>query len=147
MGLAQWHARRITTRLPVYDLEPGEQGRKRHEQWSRRWLPMLRARSFEPLPQLFTRMDVSLCNMDQHLQCWALCDHLLAAHRPEFVAFLNRMKDPFHGRIRFPTSEELQVRQRESLQAAFGCDAVTLEENWRRQPVAKAIRGERRVGA
>jgi hypothetical protein len=139
-GLAHWHARRITTRVPVYDLEPGEAGRARYEQWSRRWLSMLRARQFEPLPDLFTRMDVNAFTMDQHLQSWALVDHLLEYHRPQFVLFLNRMKDPFHERLRFPTLEELQARQQEALRTAFGVDAAGLEANWRRMLVTKSSR-------
>ncbi|GAB4140297.1 MAG: hypothetical protein Fur0037_06770 [Planctomycetota bacterium] len=139
-GLAHWHARRISTDVPIYGLEDGEAGRKRYAQWERLASALLRGRAFEPLPRLFARMDGNAFDRDEHLQSWALVDWLLGCQRTRFAVFLNALKDPFHDRLRFPTPEELEERQRRALVDAFGLDAERLEEAWRRQPVARAGR-------
>lgn len=140
VGLAQRHARRVSTSIPVYDLEPGAPGRKRYEQWGKRWPGLLRARAFEPLPVFLERMDVDSFSMDQHLEAWALVEYLLDEQHDAFVRFLDAMKDPFCERLRFPTREELFARQQAALRAAFGTDAAGLEERWRRLPVSKTAR-------
>lgn len=138
VGLAWHHARAVTTSVPVYDLEPGDAGRQRYLLWQKRVPQLLRARGFEPLSTLVARMDVDAFTMDQHLQCWALVDHLLAHRRAQFVAFFDRMKEPFHGRLRFPTDDELLARQRQAFASAFGVDVDGLEASWRRVPSAAA---------
>lgn len=133
VGLAWWHARKISTLVPIYDLEPDAAGHRRYAQWQKRLPVLLRKDGLPPLPALLQRMDVDSFTMDEHFAAWAMIDQLLRCQRPQFVRFLNRMKDPFHDRLRFPTLEELQARQREALQLAFGVDAQGLAAVCRRQ--------------
>ncbi len=131
-GLAHGHARQVSTRFPVYALGHGPgSAPKDYLAWSERWPQMLKNGQFEALPTFVERMDVDAYSMDDHLQCWALVDWLMAARRSETMLFFERMKDPFHERLRFPTDGELFLRQREAMREAFGTDAAGLEAAWR----------------
>ncbi len=132
-GLAHRQSRKVSTRVPVYDLREGPGSSERDFlTWSRRWTTMLKRNEFEPLPTFVRRMDIDGFSMDDHLQCWALVDFLMAARRDETRQFVERMKDPFHERLRFPTDDELFTRQEVAMRTAFGTDAAGLEVAWRR---------------
>jgi hypothetical protein len=140
-GLAHQKARQVSVRFPIYDLRDGNNQDGRHyPQWDKRWPTMLRTKKFEPLNTFVERLDVDQFAMDEHLQSWALVDWLMTQHPRETMRFLHRMKDPFHERLRFPTNEELLRRQRLAMQEAFGTDAMGLEGQWRRMPLATVAR-------
>lgn len=131
-GLAHWQSRKVSVRVPVYDLRTGPgSSEKDFLAWSKRWPTMLEKDRFEPLPTFVRRMDIGGYSMDDHLQCWAFVDFLMAARRDELRLFLERMKDPFHERLRFPTDAELFARQDQAMQLAFGTDAAGLQDAWR----------------
>ncbi|MBM4062651.1 MAG: hypothetical protein FJ265_16370 [Planctomycetes bacterium] len=135
-GLAHRHARAVSTRYPIYDLRPaGDPDGQLYAAWERRRGVLLREGRFEPLATFVARMDVKSFTMDDHLQCWAFVDWLMTSQPQATMRFLSAMKDPFHGRMRFPTDEELLLRQQQAMARAFGADAAGLEQAWRRAPV------------
>lgn len=141
-GLAHRHARHVSTRFPIYDLRAGPgSDPDLYPRWEKRWQGMLKDRAFAPLPDFVERLDVDTFTMADHLQCWALVDWLMTTRGASTMAFLHRMKDPFHERLRFPTDAELLARQRHDMQQAFGVDAAGLEELWRKEAGTRVASG------
>lgn len=139
-GLAHRHARAASTQHAIYDLRGGDDPEGKHyAAWEKRWPYLLREQRPGWLPAFLARWDGAAFTADDHLLAWALVDHLASQQPKALREFLDRLKAPFHGRVRFPTQDELQSRQQEALLAAFGGDALALEAAWRRrvQPVAK----------
>lgn len=131
-GLCQHHARRVTTRFPVFDLRStADPDGKQYATWDKRATLLMRERRFEPLGTFCLRMDVHGFHLDDHLQSFALVGWLLAEHPTGLREFLQRMKDPFPDLHRFPTPEELAARQHQAMLHCFGCDAAQLDERWR----------------
>lgn len=140
-GLAHRHARRISSRYPIYDLrDPQGAERLAYATWDKRAQALPRSKDLEPLATFLERMDVGTFSAHDHLQCWALVDWLMTQHPKATMQFLHTMKDPFHDRLRFPTDEELLARQGAALVQAFGGGAAALEDRWRRTPLAVAKR-------
>lgn len=133
-GLSHEHARRVSTRFPIYDLRTGPGSEPScYPLWDKRWAEKLALRELEPLATFLERMDVEAFTMDDHMQSWALAHWLLTTRREALMRFLHEMKAPFHERMRFPTEPELFARQQELLRKVFATDAAGLEELWRRQ--------------
>ena len=65
------------------------------------------------------------------MQAWAVVDYLCAERAEELARFLFLLKAPFHGRLRTPTSEELERCQTESFEAAFGGAVADVDATWR----------------
>jgi len=132
-GLAHWHARRVTPRFPCYDREDPRDRRDRSPfwDWDARVAGLVKHDVFESLADLCAVESAGKFGIEQHMQSWAVV-HYLASERPAQLAqFVHDLKDPFHGRLRVPTSEELQRRQRASFAAAFGGEPDALDADWR----------------
>lgn len=139
-GLALWHGRAVSAAVPLVDVR-NDADRESWRRWDLRLATMRKDWSFRPLDDLFARIELSRLDADDALHCWALVQWLLAERRPAFVRLFERMKDPFHGRLRFPTQAELLERQAEALLHAFGVTAAQLEQQWRAgSSVAKGTR-------
>jgi hypothetical protein len=140
-GLAWWHCRQASTRHPAFDLREGlYRDPSRYLLWDRLRTSQLANGDLQPLDRFLERMDLASFSMDDHLQSWALVDFLLATRADELARFVERMKDPFHARCRFPTQDELFGRQHEALREAFGTDATGLEAMWKRHAGVKIAR-------
>ncbi len=140
-GLAHWNARRVSPRFPAYDQRADGEGETRSFwQWEKRAPGLLRKRAFLPVEELTEILDVTRFGFEQHIQCWAFVDFLMATRRDAFVAFVHGMKDPFHARRRFPTPAELHERQRQLALTCFAVDFAGLESAWREH----LQKGERR---
>lgn len=139
-GLALWHGRAVSAAVPLIDVR-NDADREAWRRWDQRLAALRKDWAFRPLDDLFARIEPGSLDADDALQCWALLQWLLAERRQEFVRLFERMKDPFHGRLRFPTQAELLARQAEALQQAFGADTAGLEQQWRAgSSIAKGTR-------
>lgn len=145
-GLGHWHARRVSPRYPVYDRRDDRDKDERSAfwQWDYRVYGLVVNEVFENCAPFCERPQASQFGIEQHMQAWALVDYLLHSHKPEMAKFLYALKDPFHGRLRMPTAEDLINRQRDALQNAFGCEHSELDAKWRKHVLANKPRGKRR---
>jgi hypothetical protein len=132
-GLGHWHARRICPRFPTYDRkhERDREPRTAFWEWDKRVPGMMKNGIFEPLEVFLARNTAGEFGIEQHIQAWALVDHLMAKHRAELGKFLRTLKDPFHGRRSMPSSTELQERQVAALQSSLAMTPAVLEQQWR----------------
>ena len=140
-GLAHWHARRVSPRFPNYDREDPRDRRDRSPfwDWDARVAGLVKNDVFEPLEKLVAVASAGRFGIEQHMQSWAVVDYLVAEQPTQLARFLHELKAPFHGRLRMPSQDELQRRQRESFDAAFGADVAAIDGAWR-----AAVRGQKR---
>lgn len=145
-GLGHWHARRVTPRFPTYDRkdERDREERSAFWEWDTRVHGLVKNKVFEAVAPFIDRLDAGKFGVEQHMQSWALVDFLLVHKKPQMCTFLHTMKDPFHGRRRMPTEEELLVRQREALIQAFDCDVSAIEVAWRSAVLSTKSKKRRR---
>jgi hypothetical protein len=122
--------------VPVRD----DQDRAAYRQWDQRVAILRKGWTFRPVHDLIERMDTAALTMDEQLQCGAMIAWLLQSHRADFVQFVERMKDPFHERMRFPTNAELFARQAGALHDAFDANAPGLEQRWRQEQGPKVVK-------
>jgi hypothetical protein len=129
-GLALRHARQVSERVAVIDVQ-SDADRAAYRQWTARLANARKKWPFGPTDALLQHVDGASLTPDERLQAFALVDWLACAHRERFAAFVQRLKDPFHERLRFPTVDELMARQDDALRAAFDGDAALLTACWR----------------
>ena len=141
-GLALDHARRISEAVAVVPVA-GDDERQQYRQWPRRLLELHKAGSLEPLATLVDRLQVDALTIDQRLQSWAVVHWLREQRAGAFANFVHRMKDPFHGRLRFPTGDELRARQQALLVECLGGGVERLDQQWRQRlgPVRRLAKG------
>jgi hypothetical protein len=132
----------VSPRFPTYDRrdETDRDPRSAFWEWDKRVHGLTKHDVFEPLDAFIDRPTAGEYNLEQHIQAWALIDYLLANKRAATFRFLHQLKAPFHARMRMPTEQELQQRQRDALQEAFDCDAAGLEQAWRDHVLEKRPR-------
>lgn len=131
-GLALWHARQVSTRIPLVAVRDDAE-RQVYRQWDKRLQGMRKDWKFEPLKTFVERIDQEKFTTEQHMQCFAFVDWLVRDRRYAIARFVDVLKDPFHDRMRFPTNGELFARQQNAFEAAFGVTVGQLEDEWRRQ--------------
>lgn len=132
-GLGHWHARQVSPRYPTYDRRSPDEVNDRSNfwDWDTRVRGMVEHDVFEPLTEFCARDHAGAFNVEQHMQAWALVDYLRRERPAELATFLHEIKEPFHGRLRMPTAEELAKRQVDCFQQAFGCGMAELDAVWR----------------
>lgn len=137
LGLAHWHSRRVCPRYPAYERKiKDERLDSPFWQWDVRAQGLMQFGAFEPLAQLMARQEGTDFGMEQHIEAWYLTDFLMRTRKPALMRFLHGMKDPFHGRRKVPTWDEVLARQDSLLRAEFGMDATALEAAWRKDPLS-----------
>jgi hypothetical protein len=142
-GLALHHARRVSDTAAVVDVR-NDADRAAYAAWPQCLVDAKKQWRFQPLVDFVRIVDGSPRSMEQSRQSWAFVDWLLRERGDEFAAFVHRMKDPFHDRLRFPTVEELRARQARLFVEAFGCGVDELEAGWRRAIASKNAPKKRR---
>jgi hypothetical protein len=132
-GLAHWHSRRVSPRFPTFDRkdEKDRDQRSAFWEWEKRVPGLMRNAAFEPAEKLLERTTAGTFGIEQHMQSWSLVDFLMAKHKPAAMQFLRTLKDPFHQRLKAPTSAELQARQLDALRQHLGWTPAELEAAWR----------------
>ena len=132
-GLAHWHSRRVTGRFPSYDRKDQNDRRDRNPfwDWDARVMGLVRNDVFEPLADLVVVESGGAFGIEQHMQSWSVVSYLVAERPDQLASFLHQLKAPFHGRLRNPTADELQRRQREAFEAAFGSSVAAVDAAWR----------------
>jgi len=132
-GLGHWHSRKVSPRFPTYDRKNAEDEDPRSGfwQWDVRVHGLVKNEVFEGIEPFIDRKDAGKFGVEQHIQSWTFVDFLLANKKPQFAKFVSRLKDPFHARRRLPTAQEMQIRQRDAVTAAFSCKIEALEGAWR----------------
>jgi hypothetical protein len=145
-GLAHWHARAVSPRFPTYDRkdDADQELRSGFWEWDKRVPGLLKNGAFEPVATLLDREHAGAFGLEQHMQAWALVDHLMTAHREKFMQFVHTMKDPFHGWLRSPTFIEVRIRQNDALVAVLGRTPEQLETGWRTAVLGRAAKPPRR---
>lgn len=131
-GLALHFGRQVSAQVPLVAVND-DADRARYRQWDKRLAVMKKEQSFVPFAQLIERVDIERLGEDAQLQSLAMVEWLRERHAGGLARFLHRMKEPFHGRLRFPTNQELYARQADALREAFGMDADALDRQWRQQ--------------
>ena len=77
------------------------------------------------------------------MQAWAVVDYLMAAKPKQLAKFLHELKNPFHGRLRMPSTEELKKRQQDAFAAAFGSEVTAVDAAWRKDASKRKRRRKR----
>ena len=131
-GLGHWHSRRVSPRFPTYDRKHDDDTDMRSAfwEWDKRVKGLAKNEVFEPFEKLIDRDNAGAFGLEQHIHAWALVDFLLATRKAETARFLHLLKAPFHGRLRMPTDQELQIRQRDAFGEAYGVEIAELEQLW-----------------
>jgi hypothetical protein len=138
-GLALRHARMVSDRIAVVDVQ-NEADRALYRQWAGRAADARKAWPFGAVAPLVRRVDGDTLTLDEAMQSWALVDWLVRERREAFAAFLMRLKDPFHDRLRFPTVEELLARQDAAMRSMLGGGPDALEAEWKASFASKKRR-------
>ena len=132
LGLAHWHARRISPRFSAYERQVGAEREVRDFwKWDERVVGLLRNDALEPLATLLARDEPTAFGMEQHIQAWAFVDWLMRSRKDALRVFLHEFKAPFHQLRRLPSKTELEERGEACLRRAFGADAASLEAAFR----------------
>jgi hypothetical protein len=118
-GLALCHARAVSTEVAVVPVRD-DADRLRYRQWELRRQALRKDRSFVMPDGLLEAMDPEAMPMESSLCCWILVDALRKQRAGDLPELFDRLKDPFHERLRFPTHEELFARQRQVLAKVLG---------------------------
>jgi hypothetical protein len=134
IGLAHWHARRVSPRYPAYGLDTGEDRDPRglFWEWDERVPGLLRHGALEPFARLMERTAATPFGLEQHMHAWSLVAFLMAKHRAATMRFLHACKEPVFQRWRTQTQEQLRARQVDALQQQLGFTPQELEAAWRR---------------
>lgn len=145
-GLAHWHSRRVSPRFPVYDRKDDRDRKDRSPfwDWDARVAGLIKHDVFEPLDKLVGHETAGSFGIEQHMQAWAVVDYLMANHPKELAKFLCELKDPFHGRLRSPSKEELAKRQTDAFAAAFGSEVTAVDAAWRKDAGKRKPKRKRR---
>lgn len=118
-GLGHWHARRVSPRFPVHDRRDDHDRAERSSlwKWDERVLGMHKKGVFEPLETFVDRGAAGDFGLEQHIQCWALVDFLMATRRAELCRFVHFGK-------------QSGSTQRQAFEQAFGCGLAVIERAW-----------------
>ncbi|MFY9344435.1 MAG: hypothetical protein WAT39_18220 [Planctomycetota bacterium] len=140
LGLAHWHARRISPRFPAYERRlGGEREASDFWKWNERSAGLLRTGAFEALLALLERQDATAFGMEQHLQAWSFVDWAMTQRPKALATFVHEYKAPFHGGRRKPLPADFDERAAASWRLAFGADVGAVEAQWR----AHVLRGKK----
>ncbi|MFY9342883.1 MAG: hypothetical protein WAT39_10360 [Planctomycetota bacterium] len=144
-GLAHWHARQVSPRFPTYDRKDDRDKEMRSAfwEWDKRVPGLLRNGAFKSVPALLDHPSAGTFDLEQHMQSWAVVEYLMTEHKPKFMAFVHRMKEPFHARRRAPTETEVRLRQLDVLQEVLGWSPEQLEAAWRLAVLGPGARGRK----
>ncbi len=144
-GLSHWHSRRVSPRFPVYDRRDDADTRDRSPfwDWDSRVRGLVANDVFGSLDALMKVPTAGQFGIEQHMQAWAVVDHLVQTRGDQTASFLHDLKSPFHARARMPTDEELARRQAEAFERSFGCEPAALDAAWR-EGVKTRKRGRKR---
>ena len=131
LGLAHWHARRISPRFSAYEREiGGERETRDFWKWDERAAGLARSGALESLAGLMARRDEQAFGMEQHIASWAFVDWLLRTRRPAFRTLLHEWKTPFHAGMRVPQENDRRERAAAAWRTAFGADIGVVEAAW-----------------
>jgi hypothetical protein len=119
-GLGHWHARRVTPRFPAYDRRDDDDDDPRNPfwRWDQRVVGLTKNGAFETVAALADRPHAGDYRVEQHIQCWALVDFLLATRADETYRFVQLAKQSGLGR-------------QEAFEQAFGCGLEQIDAAWR----------------
>lgn len=145
-GLAHWHARNVSPRFPVYERKDDQDKRDRSPfwDWDARVQGLIKHDVFEPLGDLVVHDSAGTFGIEQHMQAWAVVDYLMASKPEQLAKFVHELKHPFHGRLRMPTTAELQQRQQEAFATAFGSEVQAVDAAWRKDASKRKKKKRRR---
>ena len=119
-GLGHWHARRVSPRFPAYDRRDDRDRAARSPfwQWDDRVRGLVEHDVFEPLSVLAGRADAGAFGLEQHMQAWAVVDHL-AASRPAATFHFVRL------------CKQSGLARDDAFEQAFGCTLDEIDASWR----------------
>lgn len=131
LGLAHWHARRISPRFSAYECKIGGAVEARDFwKWDERAAGLARTGALESLATLTARRDEQAFGMDQHIACWAFVDWLLRTRKPAWRTLVHEWKAPFHDGRRVPQANDLRERGAAAWRTAFGAEVAAVEAAW-----------------
>jgi hypothetical protein len=136
-GLAHWYERKVDARCNTFSVLPDSEVTLTKE-WD--WKPKVRSRvGFDN----YTKADAMMAwkgfeemKFADHLAVWSRVDWLMSQGDDRFAIFMDEVKGRSGAAGPVPTPEEVHKLARNGLMRAWGLDAKTFDEQWKKHVLA-----------
>lgn len=129
-GLAHWNARRIDPKRNYFtdDRVFGEDD-KNIWKWDVKTRKRVDYDYYPAMSKVLTWAAPEELEYTEHMMAWSRVDYLKKNHPEGFAIFFDMIKGKL-VKSGAPTTEDIQARQLEALEAAFGMDPATFDTKW-----------------